>query len=153
VGTPPSYLLNMVMWHTRAHGHVQGQLAEADMYIRWALPTFHSRRNQSRFYLHTSLTRTRASVQHCFPINSSGGVASHPGYPAQLPCSYITVTLYNSSITLLDRVTALCKARPLDASRHPFQPGPLQATHHGLLKPYKMNTGGTYALSLRVGAP
>ena len=88
-----------------------------------------------------------------FPINSSGGVASHPGYPAQLPCSYITVTLYNSSITLLDRVTALCKARPLDASRHPFQPGPLQATHHGLLKPYKMNTGGTYALSLRVGAP
>jgi hypothetical protein len=71
----------------------------------------------------------------------------------ELPCSYITVTLYNISITLLDRVTALCEARPLDASRHPFQPGPLQATHHGLLKPYKMNTGGTYALSLQVGAP
>jgi hypothetical protein len=41
----------MVMWHTRAHDHVQSQLAEADIYIRWALPTFHSTRNQSRFYL------------------------------------------------------------------------------------------------------
>ena len=89
-----------------------------------------------------------------FPTNSSGGVASHPGYPAhkELPCSYITVTLYNISITLLDRVTALCEARPLDASRHPSQPGPLQATHHRLLKPYKTNIGGTYTLSLRVGA-
>ena len=27
-------------------------------------------------------------------------------------------------VTLLDRVTALCEARPLEASRHPSQPGP-----------------------------
>src|ERR1700730_12850912 len=82
-----------------------------------------------------------------FPTNSSGGVASHPGYPA-----HKRVTLYNILVTLLDRVTTLCEARPLDTSRHPSQPGPLQATHHRLLKPYKTNIGGTYTLSLRVGA-
>lgn len=51
-----SYKVNIV-----EYGHVTytctwprarpGQLAEADIYIRWALPTFHSIRNQSRFYL------------------------------------------------------------------------------------------------------
>jgi hypothetical protein len=62
-----------------------------------------------------------------FPINSSGGGSLHiqVTLPTNgLPCSYITVTLYNISVTLLDRVTALCGARPLEASRHPSQPGP-----------------------------
>lgn len=50
-----------------------------------------------------------------FPINSSGGGSLHiqVTLPTQLPRSYITVTLYNISVTLLDRVTALCEARPL----------------------------------------
>jgi hypothetical protein len=43
---------------------VQGQLAEADMYIRWALPTFHSKKKKGgiRPYIHFTYT-------HVHPFN------------------------------------------------------------------------------------
>ena len=50
-----------------------------------------------------------------FPINSSGGGLPHIQVTLltnELPCSYITVTLYNILVTLLDRVTALWEPGP-----------------------------------------
>lgn len=61
-----------------------------------------------------------------FPINSSGGVRVHIQVTLltnELPCSYITVTLYNILVTLLDRVTALWEPGPRRPAAAP-QPGP-----------------------------
>jgi hypothetical protein len=73
-----------------------------------------------------------------FPINSSGGGSLHIQVTLptnELPCSYIAVTLCNIPVTLLDRVTALCEARPLRRLATPSSPGPYRRLTTGYLNP------------------
>jgi hypothetical protein len=70
-----------------------------------------------------------------FPINSSGGGWVHIQVTLltnELPCSYITVTLYNILVTLLDRVTALWEPGP----RTPAAAPPARASHRRLATGY-----------------
>jgi hypothetical protein len=69
-----------------------------------------------------------------FPINSSGGLPHIQVtlLTNELPCSYITVTLYNILVTLLDRVTALWEPGP----RTPAAAPPARASHRRLATGY-----------------
>jgi hypothetical protein len=72
----------------------KAKLAKADMYIRWALPTFHSTRKIKILLYTPHLLYTRASVQHKPPLRppkeqvsagaegrGQGTCATHSSYP------------------------------------------------------------------------